>query len=71
VLETGLELGAVGAIVSGSGPTCAFLVRNGAESVALAASLAGMGVCRAVRRAHGPVGGARVVGGTEAGAPGR
>ncbi|WP_374582561.1 4-(cytidine 5'-diphospho)-2-C-methyl-D-erythritol kinase [Frankia sp. CiP3] len=61
VLETGTELGAVGAIVSGSGPTCAFLARDAAQSVALAASLAGMGVCRAVRRAYGPVAGARVI----------
>ncbi len=61
VLETGTELGAVGAVVSGSGPTCAFLARDAAQSVALAASLAGMGVCRAVRRAHGPVAGARLV----------
>ncbi len=61
VLETGVELGAVGAIVSGSGPTCAFLARDAAQSVALAASLAGMGVCRAVRHAYGPVSGARVV----------
>ncbi|HMA45715.1 MAG TPA: 4-(cytidine 5'-diphospho)-2-C-methyl-D-erythritol kinase, partial [Frankiaceae bacterium] len=61
VLEAGRELGALGAVVSGSGPTCAFLVRSGSDSVALAASLAGMGVCRAVRRAHGPVNGARVV----------
>ncbi|WP_242605558.1 4-(cytidine 5'-diphospho)-2-C-methyl-D-erythritol kinase [Frankia sp. Cppng1_Ct_nod] len=61
VLETGMELGAVGAVVSGSGPTCAFLARDAAESVSLAASLAGMGVCRAVRRAHGPVAGARVI----------
>jgi 4-diphosphocytidyl-2-C-methyl-D-erythritol kinase len=67
VLETGLELGAVGAVVSGSGPTCAFLARNAAESVALAASLAGMGVCRAVRRAHGPVSGARVTVASDAG----
>jgi 4-diphosphocytidyl-2-C-methyl-D-erythritol kinase len=64
VLDTGRELGAVGAIVSGSGPTCAFLARGESESVALAASLAGMGVCRAVRRAQGPVAGARLVGET-------
>jgi 4-diphosphocytidyl-2-C-methyl-D-erythritol kinase len=61
VLDTGLDLGAIGAIVSGSGPTCAFLTRGASDSVSLAASLAGMGVCRAVRRAHGPVVGARVV----------
>ncbi|WP_083828814.1 4-(cytidine 5'-diphospho)-2-C-methyl-D-erythritol kinase [Parafrankia sp. EUN1f] len=61
VLESGLELGAIGAIVSGSGPTCAFLSRDAAASVSLAASLAGMGVARAVRRAQGPVAGAQVL----------
>jgi 4-diphosphocytidyl-2-C-methyl-D-erythritol kinase len=60
-LAAGRELGALGAIVSGSGPTCAFLARDAAHSVDLAASLAGMGVCRTVRRADGPVGGARLV----------
>nr|WP_026310543.1 4-(cytidine 5'-diphospho)-2-C-methyl-D-erythritol kinase [Parafrankia elaeagni] len=60
VLESGIELGAIGAIVSGSGPTCAFLARDAAASVSLAASLAGMGVARAVRRAQGPVAGAQV-----------
>lgn len=44
VLATGTELGAVGAIVSGSGPTCAFLAAGAAESIDLAASLAGEGV---------------------------
>ncbi len=57
VLETGRELGAVGAIVSGSGPTCAFLATGATASVELAASLAGMGVARAVRRACGPAAG--------------
>ena len=59
-LEAGRELGAVGAVVSGSGPTAAFLVTTGAQAIDLAAALAGMGVCRTVRRAHGPVAGARV-----------
>jgi 4-diphosphocytidyl-2-C-methyl-D-erythritol kinase len=59
-LEAGRELGAVGAVVSGSGPTVAFLVRTGAQAVDVAAALAGMGVCRSVRRAHGPVHGARL-----------
>ena len=35
VLDTGLELGAVGAVVSGSGPTCAFLVEDEEEAVEL------------------------------------
>ncbi|CAJ64899.1 MULTISPECIES: 4-(cytidine 5'-diphospho)-2-C-methyl-D-erythritol kinase [Frankia] len=65
VLETGRELGAVGAIVSGSGPTCAFLAAGATESVELAASLAGMGVARAVRRASGPAAGARVLEGPD------
>lgn len=65
VLETGRELGAVGAIVSGSGPTCAFLAAGATESIDLAASLAGMGVARAVRRASGPAAGARVVEGPD------
>jgi 4-diphosphocytidyl-2-C-methyl-D-erythritol kinase len=62
LLDTGLELGALGGVVSGSGPTVALLARDEASSVALAASLAGQGVCRSVRRADGPVPGARVVG---------
>jgi 4-diphosphocytidyl-2-C-methyl-D-erythritol kinase len=59
-LEAGRELGAVGAVVSGSGPTVALLATTGAQAIDLAAALAGMGVCRTVRRAHGPVPGARV-----------
>ena len=61
VLEAGHDLGAIGAVVSGSGPTCAFLAASADDAVALAAALAGAGVCRTVRRAHGPVSGARVV----------
>jgi 4-diphosphocytidyl-2-C-methyl-D-erythritol kinase len=60
-LRVGLELGALGGIVSGSGPTCAFLVRSHDRAVRLAASLAGTGVSRTVRIAHGPVAGARIV----------
>jgi 4-diphosphocytidyl-2-C-methyl-D-erythritol kinase len=61
VLDTGRELGAVGSVVSGSGPTVAMLARSANESVRIASALAGLGVCRTVRRAHGPVVGARVV----------
>jgi 4-diphosphocytidyl-2-C-methyl-D-erythritol kinase len=60
-LDAGRELGALGAIVSGSGPTCAFLVGSAGDALSLAASLSAAGVCRAVRTAHGPVQGARVV----------
>lgn len=61
VLDAGRELGAAGAMVSGSGPTVALLARSSEESVRIASSLSGMDVCRTVRRAHGPVPGARVV----------
>ncbi len=62
VLEAGTELGAVGALVSGSGPTCAFLAGDAEQAVRLASELAGRGLTRLVRCAHGPVPGARVVG---------
>jgi 4-diphosphocytidyl-2-C-methyl-D-erythritol kinase len=61
VLDAGRELGAAGGIVSGSGPTVALLARTSGESVRIASALAGLGVCRTVRRAQGPVTGARVV----------
>jgi 4-diphosphocytidyl-2-C-methyl-D-erythritol kinase len=61
-LDAGVERGALGAIVSGSGPTCAFLAGSRSDAVALAAGLAGAGVCRSVRTAYGPVPGAKVVG---------
>lgn len=61
VLDAGRELGALGALLSGSGPTCAFLARDATDATRIAGALAGMGICRTVRRAHGPVAGARVV----------
>ena len=61
-LRAGVELGALAAIVSGSGPTCAFLVADGGAATGLAAALAGEGVCRTTRVATGPVAGARVLG---------
>jgi 4-diphosphocytidyl-2-C-methyl-D-erythritol kinase len=60
-LDAGLERGALGAVVSGSGPTCAFLAATRSDAVALAAGLSGAGVCRSVRTAYGPVAGARVL----------
>lgn len=60
-LAAGRELGALGALVSGSGPTCVFLAADDGAAVRLAAALSGAGVCRTVRVAHGPVAGARVV----------
>lgn len=60
-LRAGVNAGALAGIVSGSGPTCAFLCADADSAVEVAAELAGVGVCRTVRVAHGPVPGARVV----------
>jgi 4-diphosphocytidyl-2-C-methyl-D-erythritol kinase len=62
-LRAGGELGALGALVSGSGPTCVYLARSREHAVRLAAALSGAGVCRTVCAAYGPVPGARVVDG--------
>jgi 4-diphosphocytidyl-2-C-methyl-D-erythritol kinase len=61
VLAAGDERGALGAVVSGSGPTCAFLTRGAGEAVDLAGRLADTGLCTSVRTAFGPVPGARLV----------
>lgn len=61
VLQTGLEYGALGALISGSGPTCAFLAESELAAVNLSVSLSAEGLCRAVRCATGPVTGARVI----------
>lgn len=60
-LAVGLELGALGALVSGSGPTCFFLARGASHAADLAVALTGTGVCRSVARATGPAPGAAVV----------
>lgn len=68
-LRAGVEAGALAGIVSGSGPSCAFLCADDEAAVAVAAELAGAGVCRVVRVAYGPVPGARVVDDDEQGPP--
>ena len=60
-LTAGHELGSLGAIISGSGPTCAFLASDAAHAREIAVGLTGAGVCRAVARASGPAPGAAVV----------
>jgi 4-diphosphocytidyl-2-C-methyl-D-erythritol kinase len=60
-LAAGLELGALGALVSGSGPTCVFLAASANRALDLAVSLSGAGVCRSVARVTGPVPGAAVI----------
>ncbi|GAA2605103.1 4-(cytidine 5'-diphospho)-2-C-methyl-D-erythritol kinase [Actinomadura fulvescens] len=60
-LTAGHEAGAIGALVSGSGPTCAFLAENAEHAAELAAVLAGEGVAKSIVRAGGPVPGATVI----------
>jgi len=60
-LRAGVDAGALAGVVSGSGPTCAFLCPSAGAAVDVGTELAGAGVCRTVRVASGPVQGARVV----------
>ncbi len=60
-LELGEEYGALGSLVSGSGPTCLFLASDADHAVDLAVALSGSGLCTSVQRATGPVPGARIV----------
>jgi 4-diphosphocytidyl-2-C-methyl-D-erythritol kinase len=61
VLEVGRDYGALGAIVSGSGPTVAFLVADEDSGLDLAVALTASGVVGSVARAYGPVHGAKVI----------
>ncbi|MFD8870276.1 4-(cytidine 5'-diphospho)-2-C-methyl-D-erythritol kinase [Streptomyces sp. NPDC059590] len=60
-LRAGTDAGALAALVSGSGPTCAFLAEDAEAAAAVAKALAASGTCRAVRVATGPAAGATVV----------
>jgi 4-diphosphocytidyl-2-C-methyl-D-erythritol kinase len=60
-LRAGADAGALAGVISGSGPTCAFLCSSASSAIDVGAELAGAGVCRTVRVASGPVHGARVV----------
>jgi 4-diphosphocytidyl-2-C-methyl-D-erythritol kinase len=60
-LTAGREHGALGAVVAGSGPTCAFLAGSAEDALDLAVALTGAGVCRGVARVSGPVSGAALV----------
>jgi 4-diphosphocytidyl-2-C-methyl-D-erythritol kinase len=61
VLDVGLEYGALGGIVSGSGPTVAFLVTDEEKALDLTVALSASGVVAGVIRAVGPTHGARVI----------
>ncbi len=60
-LEEGLNIGGITSIVSGSGPTVAFLCADDDDAVNLAVGLSSFTSVRAVLRAKGPVPGARVL----------
>ena len=60
-LGAGGDAGAIGSLVSGSGPTCAFLAKDAESAATVAQALAASGTCREVRVTRGPVDGARVV----------
>ncbi|MGW1268134.1 4-(cytidine 5'-diphospho)-2-C-methyl-D-erythritol kinase [Streptomyces sp. NPDC002491] len=60
-LDAGRGAGALAALVSGSGPTTAFLVRDAESARKTAQALQASGTCRAVRTASGPAPGATVV----------
>ncbi|GAA3945328.1 4-(cytidine 5'-diphospho)-2-C-methyl-D-erythritol kinase [Actinomadura viridis] len=60
-LAAGRDAGAIGALVSGSGPTCAFLAESEGHAADLAAALEGAGVARSVVRAQGPYPGATII----------
>lgn len=60
-LRAGTDAGALGAIVSGSGPTCAFLAKNPESASDIADSLLASATCRAVRVARGPANGAQII----------
>ena len=62
-LAAGREAGALAAIVSGSGPTVAFLARDQAAATDLAVALSSQGIAQQVRLATGPVPGATVLAG--------
>ena len=61
VLDAGTDLGALGGIVSGSGPTCGFLARDRDHALDIAVGLTTTGLVRLVRHAAGPVDGARLI----------
>ncbi|CAB4903434.1 unannotated protein [freshwater metagenome] len=61
VLDVGIDYGALGGIVSGSGPTVAFLVSDDDHAMDLTVALSSSGVVSSVVRATGPVAGARII----------
>jgi len=60
-LAAGTSAGALAALVSGSGPTTAFLTKDPEASAQVADALLRSGTCRAVRIASAPVAGAHIL----------
>ncbi|GLW50203.1 4-diphosphocytidyl-2-C-methyl-D-erythritol kinase [Streptomyces sp. NBRC 14336] len=60
-LAAGRDAGALATLVSGSGPTTAFLVRDAESARKVSEALCTSGTCRSVRTASGPVAGATVL----------
>ena len=61
VLQAGRDAGALAALVSGSGPTCAFLVKSADAGISLAIELQASGLVLRTVRASGPVKGEHLV----------
>lgn len=61
-LRAGTEAGALASLVSGSGPTCAFLAKDPESANDVAEALVASHTCRSVRVTRGPVPGATVTG---------
>jgi len=61
ILDVGMDYGALGGIVSGSGPTVAFLAEDEDHALDLVVALTSSGVVGNVVRASGPVVGATVI----------
>lgn len=61
VLDAGREFGALGGVVSGSGPTVAFLAGDPDAASELAHDLADTGICRTAVATSGGAGGARLI----------
>ncbi|MFE0652886.1 4-(cytidine 5'-diphospho)-2-C-methyl-D-erythritol kinase [Streptomyces sp. NPDC059534] len=60
-LAAGTEAGALAALVSGSGPTTAFLTKDAEAAESVAAALIASGTCRTARAATSPATGATVL----------
>lgn len=60
-IDAGLDCDALGAILSGSGPTAMFLARDGQHAMDISVALASSQVCADVVHATGPVQGARIL----------